>query len=73
MTEYHWVEDEDWNKVVGQFRLRVTNTLSVFAVYGMNEYIPGAVEEIVDLAVIMSQKARGKDKPYLIKQRNPRR
>lgn len=69
----NWLEEEDWNKLVGQFRLHVGETLSCFDGYGMGVFIPGAVEEIVELMIDATQKARGADKPYNKTKRIPRR
>jgi len=70
--DYYWLPEDKWNKAIGQFRLQVAETLSVFNMYGMGEYIPGAVDEISDLAITLTQKVRGKDKPYQKEKKNPR-
>ena len=68
----HWLSDEDWNKLVLHFKLQVGETLSVFDMYGMGEFISGAVAEITELMVDATQKARGIDKPYNKTKRIPR-
>ena len=69
----HWLSDEDWAKLVGQFKLQVGETLSCFSGYGMRDFITGAVEEIAELMIDATQKARGIDKPYNKVKRIPRR
>ena len=64
MTEYRWIEDEEWNKLVLQFKLQVGETLGAFDMYGMGDLIPGAIAEITELFIDRTQKARGRDKPY---------
>ena len=73
MKEYMWLSDDDWNKLVGQFRMQVGETLSIFNMYGMGDWVGGAVEEIVELFVDGTQKVRGMDKPYSKIKRIPRR
>lgn len=70
--EYRWIPDEEWEKIVGQFRMHVAETLSIFNMYGQGDYIKGAVEEIVELFIDGTQKVRGKDKPYSKMKRIPR-
>ena len=72
VNDYMWLSDDDWNKLVGQFRTSVGETLSIFNMYGMGEFVGGAVEEIVELFVDGTQKVRGKDKPYSKIKRIPR-
>ncbi len=64
MSEYRWVDQASWDKLLGQFRLHVAETLSCFNLYGMGDLIPGAVEEIAELFIDGTQKVRGMDKPY---------
>ncbi len=64
MSEYRWLDEDSWNKLVGQFKLHVAETLGCFNLYGMGDLIPGAVEEIVELFIDGTQKVRGMDKPY---------
>lgn len=61
--EINWLEQKDYDKAVGQFRLQLNGVLSVFAMYGMRDYIPSVVEEIVELAEMFGQRVRGKDIP----------
>ena len=71
--EYRWVEQDEYDKIVGQFKLQTLETLGCFDMYGMGDFIPGAANEIVDNFVIGLQKIRGKDKPYSKIKRIPRR
>ena len=63
---YVVLNDEDYAKAVGQFRLAVGAVLTAFNMYGMNVYIGGAQEEIVQLAEDFGQRIRGIDKPISI-------
>ncbi len=69
----NWLEEAEWQKLVGQFKLHVGDTLSVFNLHGLGVFIPGAVDEITELMVDATQKARGADKPYSKKVRIPRK
>ncbi len=64
VSEYRWLEDDEWKKLLWQFRTNVNETLSCFDMYGMGSLIPGAVAEIEELFVDGTQKVRGADKPF---------
>ena len=71
----HWLPQEEYDKVVGQLRLqiggvfdflKVDDKLPVRYQYGMGDFVPGAVEEIVRLAEDFGLRVRGADKPLSI-------
>ena len=64
MTEYRWIEQEEYDKIIGQFKLSVGETLSAFDFYGLGALIPGAIKEIESELEVALQKLRGKYKPY---------
>lgn len=74
MSDIHWLEKADWDKATGQLRLQVGEILSVFNIYGLHDLIPGALEEIIEVAFDFSKRVRGeKDQPIRVKRRrNPR-
>ena len=74
MSDINWLEGEEWDKAVGQLRLQLGEILSVFDIYGLSVLIPGAVEEIIEVAFDFSKRVRGeKDQPIRVKRRrNPR-
>lgn len=58
-------EDElEWDKVVGQFRLRLGSLLNPLRMYGQGHYVDGVSEEIVSLAIQLHLKLYGVDMPY---------
>uniref|UniRef100_A0A6M3LFC6 Uncharacterized protein n=1 Tax=viral metagenome TaxID=1070528 RepID=A0A6M3LFC6_9ZZZZ len=68
----HWLEDSEYKKAIGQFRMQVAGVFDFLKVddkipiryrYGMGEFIPGAVEEIVRLAEDLGLRVRDVDKP----------
>jgi len=70
----NYLEEQDYKKAVGQMRLQFGEILSVFDMHGLGILIPGAVEELVQVAEAYGQRIRGKDKPIMVKKRlNPRR
>ena len=73
MNDYRWVEQDEYDKIIGQARLGVGETLSCFDCYGMGVFLPGAVEEIMGEIEVALQKIRGKWKPYSKIKRIPRR
>lgn len=74
MTDIHWLPPEEFDKATGQLRLQVGEILSCFNLYGLNVLVPGAVEEIIEVAFDFSKRVRGeKDQPIRVKEwRNPR-
>lgn len=70
----HWLPDDKYKKAEGQLRLQVGEILSVFDMYGHGDYIVGAIEEIVEVAIDFSKRVRGEeDQPIRVKnKRNPR-
>jgi len=65
MPEYsdiHWLSNADYAKAVGQFRLQLNGVLQPFNIYGLNVFMPGAIEEIVKLAEDLGLRVRGIDK-----------
>jgi len=63
--------DGDYQKAIGQLKLQVSgvfdflkvdDSIPVRYVYGMGEFIPGAITEIVKLAEDFSLRVRGQDK-----------
>ena len=72
VNDYRWLDDDEWDKLVGQFKLHVAETLGCFNLYGMGDLIPGAVSEIEELFIDGTQKVRGMDKPYSKVNRIPR-
>ena len=66
-----YLPDAEYNKAIGQLRmqvagvfdfLKVDDSIPVRYVYGMGEFIPGAITEIVKLAEDFSLRVRGQDK-----------
>ena len=70
----HWLPDNTYEKAEGQLRLQLNDVFNPFQCYGLQPLIPGAIEEVVELAIDFSLRTRGKDHPIMLKnRRNPRR
>ena len=71
---YTKLPDKEYDKCKGQLRLQLNDVMGVFQMYGMQAYIPDAIEEILELAERFGERVRGKDTPIkLKKRRNSRR
>lgn len=70
---YSKIPQTEYDKAKGQLKLQIGEVLSVFRMYGLQESIPGAIEEIIELCEQFGQRVRGKDVPIGLKtRRNPR-
>ena len=62
--EYHWLDEVSYKKAIGQTRLQVGAVLAHhFSMYGLQENIPSAIDEILEVVEAFGQRVRGKDKP----------
>ena len=75
MGNIHWLPDDKYKKAEGQLRGALRDIMSCFNELGHHLYIPGAIEEIVEVAIDFSKRVRGEDdQPIRVKnKRNPRR
>lgn len=71
----HWLPQQEYDKIIGQFRLQVAGVFDFLKVdeklpvryqYGMGAFVPSAIEEIVRLAEDFGLRVRGADKPLSI-------
>ncbi len=70
MVEINWLAENDFLKAKGQLRLQVGEILSVFNMYGMGDYVSGAIEEILEVADDYSKRLRGEvNQPIRVKKR----
>ena len=59
--------EEEWDKIVGQFRLEIGGVLEPLRKYGQDTYVATVKEEIVSLAIQLSHKLYGIDEmPYQV-------
>ena len=61
--DYHWLDQDDYDKAVGQLRLQIGAALQPLCSYGQDVYVKGAIIEIVKLAEAFGMRVRGIDKP----------
>ncbi len=70
MTDITWLNDSDYRKAEGQLRGALRGIFMPFNELGHHIYIPGAIEEIVEVAIDFSKRVRGeKDQPIRVKNR----
>ena len=70
-----WLPQEEYAKIIGQFRLQVSGIFDFLKVdeklpvryqYGMGDFVPGAIDEIMCLTEDFGLRLRGIDKPLSI-------
>lgn len=71
----YWLPQDDYDKAVGQLRLQLSGVFDFLKVddklpvryqYGMQVFIPSAIEEIVQLAEDFGLRVRGIPKPIAL-------
>ena len=63
------ISDGDYSKALGQLKLQLNGVFRPFNMYGQHIYIPGAIDEVVDLAEQFGMRVRGKDTPIILRKR----
>ena len=58
----HWLPQDVYDKLVGQYRLQLNGIFSPFRSYGMDVLIPQSIEEVVKLTEAFGLRVRGIDK-----------
>lgn len=69
---YSRIDEEHYQKAIGQFRLQLNGIMSCFRCYGLGNDVNEASEEIVRLAENFGMLVRGKDAPIAVRA-TPRR
>lgn len=62
-----WIPEEEYKKAKGQLRLQLSGVFEPFNLYGMGIYIPGAIDEVIELVEQFGKRIRGKDVPIILK------
>ena len=60
---FPWLDEDEYTKALGQFRMQVAARLRVFDCHGLGAYITPVVEAIVELAEDFGMRVRGEDRP----------
>ncbi len=61
-----WLSDEDYQKAVGQARLQFNGIFAPFNKYGLDIFIPRAIDECVTLLAQFGKLVRGRDIPITV-------
>jgi len=62
------LDSEEFDKIVGQYRLKLNGLLAPLRLYGQGYYVDGIIGELESLAVQMHLKLSGVDIPYEIEE-----
>jgi hypothetical protein len=62
----HWLSNEEYDKLLGQTRLKLNGIMAVFNTYGQQPYVHEAVEQALNVCENFGLRVRGIDKPLLI-------
>ena len=58
-------EDEEFDKAVGTYRLKLNGLLKPLRQYGQGEYVDQVLDELVHLGIQLHYKLSGVDIPYV--------
>ena len=75
MNDYRWVEQDEYDKAIGQAKLQLGEILLCFNRYEHKDFIVGAVLECLKVCEDFGMRVRGKDHPIGLKpneRKNPR-
>ena len=65
-SNIHWLPDEEYQKLIGGLRLQLNGVFGPFCGkvhYGMDVFVPGAINEVVRLCEDFGLRVRGIDHP----------
>ena len=68
-----WLENEDYRRAEGHLRLALNDVFKPFNELGHHIFIPGAIDEVIQLAIDFSLVTRGIDKPIRVTRKKNRR
>ena len=66
-VEYPRLPQEEYDNALGHFKMQLNGVFHVFCCHGLDAYVPGAIEAVVDLAEQFSMRVRGKDAPIQLR------
>ena len=61
------LDDKEFDKIIGQFRLKLNGLLHPLRKYGQGEYVTSVTEELVQLGIQLHLKLSGVDIPYEVR------
>ena len=59
------MDTEQRQKAIGQFRLQLNGVFEPFLCYGLQDFVPEAIREVVILALQLHDRLSGKDVPII--------
>ena len=63
---YFWLSEDEWNHLMFSTRAQVGAILNPLRTYGQSVFVDGAVNELMVLFDLVTQRVRGKDIPVTI-------
>ena len=58
------MEDEEWDKAIGQYRLKLNGLMQPLRKYGQEQYVDQAIDELVHMGILLHYRLSGEDVPY---------
>jgi hypothetical protein len=64
----HWLPDEEYHRATEQLRLQMNGVFAPFGLYGLDVFVPGAIDEVIKLCEDFGLRVRGIDKPLSLEE-----
>lgn len=64
--DYVWWDEDEYKKIMGQYRLQLNEILLPLRKYGQDVYVDGAIEQLMILSEKLGMRLRGKDIPVIL-------
>lgn len=62
------LEEEEFDKIIGQYRLKLNGLLWPLRLYGQGAYVDSAIGQLVNLGLQLHFKLSGIDMPYVVEE-----
>lgn len=58
------MEDEEWDKSIGQYRLKLNGLMKPLRRYGQGDYVDQTIDELIHMGILLHYRLSGEDIPF---------
>ena len=59
------LDEADFDKIIGLYRLKLNGLLAPLRMYGQGDLVAGAIDELVSLGIQLHMRLSGVDEPFV--------